>query len=244
MRFDDAARDLLLGTRCAACAAPGRPLCRACADALPRGGRPSWPTPAPPGLVAPWAAGAYADALQALVLAHKEHAVLALARPLGEVLAAVVRDLLRREAPGAGPVLLVPVPSRRAVVRSRGHDPLLRTARVAARSLRRGGTDARVARLLAPARRVRDQAGLGAGERAANLAGSLRARAGPVARVPFGARLVVVDDVLTTGSTAAEAQRALAAAGTAPVGVAVVAATPRRSRPGSGPSLEFGSAGH
>ena len=75
-----------------------------------------------------------------------------------------------------------------------------------------------------------DQAGLGAAERAANLAGSMccpsAACAGSPATPP--AAVVVCDDVLTTGATAREAQRALEAAGLGVAGIATVAATRRR----------------
>ena len=241
----DAGRDLLLGGACAGCGAPGRVLCPACRSALPRGGHVAWPTPTPPGLAPPFAAGAYDGLLKALVLAHKEHAAYPLAIPLGRVLGDVVTDLLRAH-PGVGPVALVPVPSRRRVVRARGHDPLLRTARAAAVRLRGTGTDATVLRALLPAGRVRDQAGLGALARAANLAGSMTARR--AGALDGRGAVVVVDDVLTTGSTAREAQRALEEAGVAVLGIATVAATVRRLSGGQGflsdPSLPFSGPAH
>lgn len=228
--------DLVLGSVCAVCGRPGRVLCRSCRAALPRAGAPAWPTPTPDGLVVPFAAGAYDAALRALVNAHKERRAFALARPLGQVLAAVVADLLLevgvgRGADEPGRVALVPVPSRPTVVRARGHDPLLRVARHAASGLRRGGRDVVVHRLLRPRRSVRDQAGLGARDRAANLAGSLQA----APAVAGGPRLVVVDDVLTTGATAREAQRALEDAGHEVLGIGTVAATRRRTGPDQGP---------
>ena len=233
----DVAADLLLGSECAACGRPGRVLCLSCRAALPRSGAAAWPTPTPAGLATPFAAAAYDGSLRALVNAHKERRAFALARPLGQVLAAVVADLLREVLPGsldgtaALAVRLVPVPSRRATVRSRGHDPLLRVTRHAAARLRGQGVPAAVGRLLRPARAVRDQAGLDAADRAVNLAGSLRAaHPAGACRAP----VVVVDDVLTTGSTAREAQRALEHAGFSVVGVATVAATRRRSGPDQG----------
>ena len=237
--LSDAGRDLLLGGSCVGCARPGRALCGACAVGLPRRGRVSWPSPTPTGLALPFAAGAYDGLLKALVNAHKEHGVLALAAPLGRVLGDVVRDLLVAlgAGGGAGTVLLVPVPSRGAVVRRRGHDPLLRVTRAAAVRLRRTGVDARVRRLLVPAGRVRDQATLDAAQRAANLAGSMRSRR-PRA-VDRGGLVVVVDDVLTTGSTVREAQRALEEAGLVVSGIATVAATRRRGPVRSGGSLPF-----
>lgn len=216
----DAALDLLLGGSCVGCRRPGRALCRACRATLPAGARPAWPDPVPPGLVAPWTAAAYDGIVREVLLAHKERGVAGLAEPLGRLLAASVSA-----AVPAGPVLLVPVPSRPGSVRERGRDPLLEVVRRAAR-LRPGAT---VVPLLRSRGGVRDQAGLTATERAANLAGSMCC---PSARLRRGGgrtgRVVVCDDVLTTGATAREAQRALAAAGVPAVAVATVAATPRR----------------
>jgi predicted amidophosphoribosyltransferase len=249
----DAGRDLLLGSGCVGCGAPGRVLCAGCDASLPRRGRSAWPSPTPPGLVVPFAAGEYDDLLKILINQHKEHGVLGLAVPLGRVLCDVVRDLVRTlSAVSKGGVaevdrvLLVPVPSRRAVARRRGHDPLLRITRQAAVRLRRTGVDAGVRRLLVPAGPVRDQSTLSAVDRAANLAGSLRCRR-PALSDGRG-RLVLVDDVLTTGSTAREAQRALEGAGLQVAGIATVAATRRRHSPTEGPysggSLPFSGVGH
>jgi predicted amidophosphoribosyltransferase len=233
-RAGDAGRDLVLGSVCVGCRTGGRVLCRACASMLPRHGRVAWPTPTPAGLAVPYAAGRYDGLLRGLVIEHKEHGVFALAAPLGRVLADVVHDALTDLAgpdPGRA-VSLVPVPSRRAVVRRRGHDPLLRVAREAAARLRRHGTVAAVRRPLVTTGRVRDQSTLGAVERAANLAGSMRSRSGVRRQVGPDAFVVVVDDVLTTGATAREAQRALERRGVAVAAVAVVAATHRWRDPG------------
>jgi predicted amidophosphoribosyltransferase len=239
--LSDAGRDLVLGSACVGCGTPGRVLCRRCDDSLPTSGRVCWPTPAPPGLALPFAAGEYDGLLKALVNQHKERGVFSLAAPLGRILCGVVADLLVQAGVPAGPVWLVPVPSRRAVVRHRGHDPLLRVARCAARLLRRNGVGATVCRALVTVARVRDQALLDAADRAVNLQGSLSSRR---IRSPSGP-VVVVDDVITTGATAREAQRALEAGGFPVHGVAAVAATRRwagptvRTTPYPRPSLPF-----
>lgn len=178
--------------------------------------------------------------------AHKERRQFALAAPLGRLLAVAVRGAV--ESNPAPTVLLVPVPSRRATVRARGHDPMLRVARAAGGELRRGGVPAQVASLLRPSRVAHDQSGLTAEERAANLAGSLRCpppRAARLARTPADALLVVVDDVITTGSTAREAQRALELTGWTVGAVATVAATRRRTSTTTelGGSLPFSAEG-
>lgn len=229
----DVAADLLLGGTCAGCGRPGRALCRPCKETLPAGGTVAWPSPVPHGLAMPVAAGEYAGLLEALVNAHKERQVFALAGPLGDVLAGAVRHLLDLHDAAGGPALLVPVPSRHATVRRRGHDPLLRLTRRAAARLRRTGTDAGVGALLCTTRRVRDQAELGAADRAVNLSGAFRCAHRP----GLAAHLVVVDDVVTTGATAREAQRALEDAGFRVLGVAAVAATRRWDGSDLAPSL-------
>jgi predicted amidophosphoribosyltransferase len=83
--------------------------------------------------------------------------------------------------------------------------------------LRRAGY--RRARLLlhAPGVQLRDQRGLTSSERIRNVSGSLRAS--PRAA---GKRVIIVDDVVTTGATVSEAVRALEDAGAQVVCVVTV----------------------
>lgn len=188
--------------------------------------------PTPEGLATPLAAGEYDGALRAMVLGHKERFQLGLSRPLGRLLADAVAA---GPATQGHPLVLVPVPSRRRTVRTRGHEPTTAMTNVAARILRSEGLDVRCRKLLVVGR-VRDQAGLDSRERAANLAGSMHCPTGRLARLARRcprAGFVVCDDVLTTGATAREAQRALEAVGLRVDGIAVVAATVRRAAAGN-----------
>ncbi|MFE4700678.1 ComF family protein [Streptomyces sp. NPDC056738] len=116
---------------------------------------------------------------------------------------------VREAGAGRGPVLLVPVPSARWAVRARGHDPVRRIALAAARELRRSGTPARVLGVLRQRRAVADQSGLNSRQRAANLAGALEVVAGGGRLLAEGGRVVLVDDLMTTGASLAEAARAV-----------------------------------
>ena len=226
----DPALDLLLGSSCRGCGRPGRGWCRPCDAALVTVARPAWPTPVPPGLVTPWACAAYEGPVRALVLGLKEERVTALSRPLSRLLASAVAAAVD-DAGARGAVLLVPVPSRPSTVRARGLDSTALLAERAATVLRAEGRDAVALGLLRSRSGVVDQAGLDAVARAANLTGSMCAPAHGVRRLARRrgpVHVVVCDDVLTTGSTAREAQRALTAVGLPPLAVAVVAATRRR----------------
>ncbi|GHD89252.1 ComF family protein [Streptomyces naganishii] len=206
--------DLVLPAECGGCGRPRTVLCPRCraalAGAVPRRVRPE---PEPSGLPAVHAAAPYADAVRAVLLAHKERGALTLAAPLGTALAGAVRAGLQN-APGVGaggPVLLVPVPSARRAVRARGHDPTRRIALAAAAELRRCGTPARALAVLRQRRAVADQSGLDSRQRGDNLAGALGV-AGAGARLLLGGPVVLVDDLMTTGASLAEAARAVGAA--------------------------------
>ena len=229
VRWRAAAGDLLLGASCHGCGAAAWKLCDGCRAALAaHPARPTEPAPCPAGFPRTWTAGSYDALARALVSAHKERSALGLTRVLGERLALAVLALLDEAgsaiaSDGTGSsVLLVPVPSARRAVRARGFDAGLALARAAASRL----PDARAAPLLASTRRVADQSGLGAAEREANLAGALRLRGSPAP-----ARVVVVDDVVTSGASLTEAVRALRAGRVAVLGAATVAATVRRAPP-------------
>ncbi|WP_377271084.1 ComF family protein [Peterkaempfera sp. SMS 1(5)a] len=227
----DVLLDLLLPTRCAGCGTARGQLCSGCRTALAgTPGRPVRPEPAPPGLPPVYAAAEYAGPVRALLLAHKERGALRLAVPLGAALATAVRAALADLGPTARdhPLLLVPVPSTRHAVRARGHDPVRRLAHAAVRQLHREGLHGRSAPLLRPVRPLADQSGLTAPERWRNLAGALAVRPS-AARLLHRRPVVLVDDLVTTGASLAEAARALTTAGAEVLAAATVAATARRS---------------
>lgn len=234
-RETEALLDWLLPPHCPLCAAalaPGSDWCAACrADfaPLPAARCPTcalpYPTAAgsvhlcetclrsPPPFVATVAAGLYAGRLREAIHRFKFDGLLALDRPLAQLLGAALREQGRAWTP----TLLVPVPLHRARLRERGFNQTLLLGRILARTLRCPVAP----RLLLRVRPTAPQAGLSAEERRGNLRGAFALR-GAVA----GERILLLDDVMTTGATARECARVLAAAG-AEVTVAVLARAPR-----------------
>ena len=221
-RLLDDAGDLAFGSVCAGCEARPGLLCDACAVELCG---PAWLADQRAGELRVAAVAHYGGVARSVLLAHKERGRLGLSACLGDALAVAVAGLL--EAPASCPVCslrvaLVPAPSGRVAVRARGHDPLMRVARRAGVVLRRAGHDCGVVPALRQRRRIADQAGLGQVERRENLRNALALRR---AAVPLlrDRCVVLVDDVMTTGATLAEAARALRTGSVEPCGAAVVA---------------------
>ncbi|HEY5336484.1 MAG TPA: phosphoribosyltransferase family protein [Mycobacteriales bacterium] len=213
----DAIWDLVVGGACAGCGAPGRPWCRACRTALRAAAGPprrADVAPPPPGLPTTWTSASYDGPVRAALLAYKERGRRELARPLGGMLAAA----LCRAATHPQTVT-VGIPSSPGSRRDRGYDHVGLLVRSA---VAHGAPPA--AALLRWNRPTDDQAGLGVEARARNRDSALAARS------CAGVRIVIVDDIVTTGATLAEAARALRAAGADVLGAATVASTRRRTR--------------
>ncbi len=166
----------------------------------------------PPRFEAVRAAGAYAGPLRRLVTGLKYAGRTHCAWPLGEILA----DRLRGWGPLPPDAVLVPFPGTAASRRKRGFDP---PALLAAEVAERLGLHLEERAL----RRTGDpppQASLSLTDRLAAPRGTVEVARPPAVR---GRTVLLLDDVLTTGASASEAARALRAAGSGPVLVAVVA---------------------
>jgi ComF family protein len=197
-----------LCTHCEAACPCLRNPCPRCAQPLPADGRCAGCAVQPPPFDAAFAAFAYAHPVDHLVRELKFRHTLPAARVLGMLLAE------RRGATGlALPDVLVPVPLHRDRFIERGFNQAELIARAAARRL---GVPLRTGVLRrqsgAPA-----QSGLSAEARRENLRAAFVVRGHPPPHV------AVIDDVLTTGSTASEAARALKRAGAARVEIWVAA---------------------
>jgi predicted amidophosphoribosyltransferase len=217
--------DLVLPATCAGCDGPATgPLCEPCRVAL-AGARPgrTRPVPEPPGLPPVFALAAYAGSVRRMLIQYKERNRHELTPVLGGLLARVVVAA----TPGlAGPLTLVPVPATAAAARRRYGDHIGRLAHDAAGALRRRGVQAGVAELLRALPKREDSAELTAAERARVAGQAFAMRGGR--RAPGGA-VILLDDIITTGSTLAASTARLAAAGVRVDRVAVLAATQREA---------------
>lgn len=163
-----------------------------------------------PAFDAAAAAFAYAGPLRDLVLAYKFSGHPSLRRPLAAALARRCEAAL-----DWGCHAVVAPPWSRQSLRERGYDAAGALARDVASAWRLPLWDA-----LEWARPRRRQSDLDVNERLANASLSLGARQGWGLA---GARILIIDDLLSSGATAHEAARALKAGGADFVGVAALA---------------------
>lgn len=208
------------GTLCAACWARVEFIC---APMCPRTGRPFGHDPGEGVLSVEALEGRiaydrarvvarYEDTIRDLVHALKYRDRLDIARPLGRLMARAGADLL------AGADFLVPVPLYRFRMWRRRYNQAALLARWAGEA---AGVPVR-ADLLRRTRPTRPQVGLTASQRKRNVSGAF-AVPGPLVGEVAGRRVVVVDDVITTGATVDACVRCLRRAGAESVDVLAVA---------------------
>ena len=217
---------LIAPVDCAGCGAADRALCPSCAIGLrsrPLLGALDVGSCALPIV----AALPYEGVARRVLLSLKEDCRTELARPLAGLLSTAV-ELAWRESRAE---LLVPIPGSWAAAGRRGFDPMRLIARQA------GLVATPVLRAVRPARGAGSAGGgassgtpPAAAQKSRTLTERLAAdasqwRVSPRVR---GCRVVLVDDVITSGATVRAATLALSAAGAEIAGCAAIAATPRR----------------
>ncbi|WP_344685548.1 ComF family protein [Saccharopolyspora taberi] len=199
--------DLVFPLHCAGCGRTGTGLCDDCGGALGGLRRVARPLLAAGPPV--YALGRYAGAARRAVLAYKENGQRHLAEPFGRLLASASRGVAelhgwRTDRPWA----VVPAPSRAIASRRRGGAHM---ARVACSMAESQEPRAEVADCLVTGAGARDSAGLDAAERVRNLSGGVVVRTGSLPAQ--AARIVLIDDVITTGATVASSLAALGSRG-------------------------------
>jgi len=170
------------------------------------------------GLPQGFAVADYSGFGQQLVHAFKLSGSHRLAQEMGRQMALQLQSAMNRKTSDstlplvAEGVILVPAPSRKLANRNRGYQPATLIAKEVARFLRAAGIPARTQACLQLHDSVLDQSRLNAAERERNLAGRVSCHSADLL-VPKGWRIVLVDDIVTTGSTLRAMAAALASEG-------------------------------
>ena len=158
-----------------------------------------------------WASAHYSPKSSQIILAAKENNNRAARNILAEVISKTLIEVMKSH-PGKVP-FLVPIPSSKAMNRRRGFEhALLLTKEVA----QRYSGKIVVAPVLFHNRAVRDQTQLPFSARAGNLFGAYSVKS-PSGESPRDLVAVIIDDLITSGSSVREAVRALKSGAISPV---------------------------
>ena len=163
----------------------------------------------PPSFSIVHAAGLYQGGIKDAVRRLKYRNQVTLARPLGQLLGKVVEAAEDDFVPDC----IVPVPLHPDRLKQRGYNQALEVARPIAQQLNVSIDTGLLQRI----RKTPPQQGLSAIERRSNLRNAF-----DLTRVPSAQRILLVDDVMTTGETVRECCRTLLVGGVREVQVAVI----------------------
>jgi len=159
-----------------------------------------------------WPLGIYRDTLRDAVVCMKRQYYEPLILAIGHLLAEQFEDRIRR----ASPDLMVPMP----IHWTRRWTRKMNVAELLVDSMRQDLGLATVKKLMTCRRKLKKQGTLGPHERVVNVRGAFRVSMSYDIK---NKRILLVDDVMTTGATANEAAKSLRKAGAAHVDVLVVA---------------------
>lgn len=228
LRMGQEVEGLILPRGCAGCDLPDTLLCPDCARLLTL---PVFSDAPAFALGRALACGSYLGPVRRTILAWKDHDDRALDRPLGSALSLLTARLLAggqllSRLPGVAdaPILVVPAPSSPRSLRRRGRAHLDPVAGAVARTLTDLGLRAVVSRsLVMRGVRGKSVAAGGRAGRASRVSGSIAVRE---AASLTGHPILVVDDIITTGSTIRQCARTLTRAGGFPLTALALAAAP------------------
>ena len=147
------------------------------------------------------------------------------------MLATAIAQLLASATPqNFKECFLVPIPSKRSSIRRRGEKFLIPILSEVTKIMSsKSETHYSVAEILEIQRSVRDQSGLTSKERVANMKSAYRVKLPVKSEKNFAANpVIIVDDVITTGSTMASAYRALKERNLTVIAGAAACASPAR----------------
>lgn len=202
MRIFNSINELLFPQRCISCKALGRYLCLTCLPEWKFEDSRQFFRDHSGERLSVFSSANYSDVARSVILAAKESAIRDADKLIMQALSFSLTNFLRHNSV----THLVPIPSRSKAVRRRGRDFLAETTQELADAF---SLQSEV--LLRHSRTVRDQSGLSHASRRNNVAGAFVLIPGRVE--PTGAKLLLIDDLVTTGATLLEAARALRYAG-------------------------------
>jgi predicted amidophosphoribosyltransferase len=193
--------DLLFPSNCIVCGNKPKPICLGCRPQTEIGQIPGFGFPV-------LYAHRHMDAIEQTISGYKDQQLTALEKTLAVSVAELFSQLDFSE------IDAVVVPARNTKnYRKRGFDPAKSLAQHGLKAVRVGVPVVNLANVRARS----DQRGLGRDDRAKNVAGSMKLKAANLSRV------VLFDDVLTTGATVSEMARACKDAGVEVVNCCVLA---------------------
>ncbi|WP_423734807.1 ComF family protein [Bifidobacterium felsineum] len=218
-------RDVLFPRGCAGCDAPDAVLCEQCAGRFDQcrhralesaGNGADSETP-----VSVWSAAAYQSVARHAILAWKDHDDVELDAVFGSIMHTLGRRSPLVPLCAGRTVMVVPAPSSPSSMRRRGRWHTLPLAEAVAVGLRERGIDAVAAPMLvSTASGGRSVQQISSAQRAQRIGGHIAVARGMICQ---GNAVILVDDIITTGSTLRQCVRACRQSGAQVLGALTLA---------------------